>query len=403
MTMSRPAGPSSCPRCGRQVKDGQKFCGFDGTAIGGNGGAASRLDKSRTSAGSGKVCPACRASYPNYARFCPRDSVKLLAAGAPADPATVAGQTAPQAPSTAAGDPGADTLQGRFTQLTGETIEGKYRLDHLIGEGGMAVVYKATQLNMDRPVVLKLMQWQLLGNDRAIRRFEQEARFTARVQHPNVVSVFDVGLTAGGQPYLVMEFIKGESLRDRLERNGPLPVREAMLVLIQVCRGLQEAHNAGLIHRDLKPENILLQQDRERPDWVKIVDFGIAHLASGYQRLTKTGNLTGTVAYMAPEQLRDTPVDARADIYALGVVLFEVLTGTVPFDADTTEAVLVKQLLEQPPALSGYRPDIGAGSEVEALIMKTLEKDPLNRYQSATELRLHCERILSMVGQRHRG
>lgn len=325
--------------------------------------------------------------------FCPIDSARLVEVDANQLRSTVAEQPpAPSARQDATGGLSASMMAGAPAQLTGEIIAEKYRLESMIGEGGMAVVYKAVQMNIDRPVVLKVMQWQLRGNERAIKRFEQEARFTAKVNHPNVVSVFDVGLLAGGQPYLVMEYIEGESLRDRLEREGMLSLNTAAAIMIQICRGLNQAHKIGLIHRDLKPENIILQQDAERPDWVKIVDFGIAHLVEGYQRLTKTGNITGTVAYMAPEQLRNVKVDTRVDLYSLGILLFEMITGTVPFDADSTESILLKQLMDPPIPPSTLRADIPPDSLMDQIVLRALEKDPERRYQTATEMRLDLER-----------
>lgn len=387
-----------CPKCGRPAPRGAKFCGFDGTAIGGKDKTSEVTRPDTKSKTVGKVCPTCQASYPDYAQFCPRDSAKLVYVEATQLHRTAADQPVGQTPSKE--DLAAQMLSAPFTRLTGETIEGKYRLERVIGEGGMAVVYKATQVNIDRLVVLKIMQWQLRGNERAIKRFEQEAKFTAKVSHPNVVSVFDVGFLGGGQPYLVMEYIKGESLRDRLERVGKLPLSAAAAIMVQLCRGLQEAHKSGLIHRDLKPENILLQEDVDRPDWVKIVDFGIAHLVVGYERLTRTGNITGTIAYMAPEQLRNVPVDTRADLYALGIVLFEMLTGTIPFDGESTEQILLKQLMEPPQPPSKLRPEIEPGSPFDLVVMKALEKDPDKRYQTATEMRLHLEHIAQQLSVR---
>jgi serine/threonine-protein kinase len=389
-----PAGQSPvCPKCGRPAPKGARFCGFDGTAIGGNSATG---EFSRPGGGyGGKICPSCRTGYPSYAEFCPKDSAKLVFVDSNQLHST-SEYNAP--PKEAKEELGAQMMP--FTRLTGEIIEGKYRLEKVIGEGGMAIVYKATQINIDRPVVLKVMQWQLRGNERAIKRFEQEAKFTAKVSHPNVVSVFDVGFLPGGQPYLVMEYINGESLRDKLERQGMLSLTTAAQLMLQLCRGLQEAHKCGLIHRDLKPENILLLEDSDRPDWVKIVDFGIAHLVTGYERLTKTGNITGTIAYMAPEQLRNVPVDTRADLYALGCVLFEMLTGHIPFDGDSTEAILLKQLMEPPDPPSKLRPEIPPDSPFDQVVLRALEKDPDNRYQTATEMRLHVEHIAQHLSVR---
>lgn len=387
------AKQSVCPKCGKPAPPGAKFCGFDGTAIGGTSTRTADVSSGRTA----MVCPVCQTGYPSYTQFCPKDGA-TLAVDAHELKGT-AGDNMPQALKDSSYNLSA-TMAPDKPRLTGEIIAEKYRLENVIGEGGMAIVYKAIQINIDRPVVLKIMQWQLRGNERAIKRFEQEAKFTAKVSHPNVVSVFDVGFLAGGQPYLVMEFIKGESLRDRLEKQGQLSLATTMQIMVQLCRGLQEAHKVGLIHRDLKPENILLLEDTDRPDWVKIVDFGIAHLVVGYQRLTRTGNITGTIAYMAPEQLRNVPVDTRADLYALGIVLFEMLTGKIPFDGESTESILLKQLMEPPTPPSALRGEIPPGSALDMVVLRALEKDPEKRYQTATEMRLDIEQIYQHLSLR---
>ncbi len=397
MSLNQP-GPAGqltvCPKCRRAAPRSARFCGHCGTALGSTGALAVSSSNASPSL-AGKVCPSCQAAYPPYALYCPIDSAKLILANQ-------ANLTTADATSlTNSGcDLSASILSASPSKLTGEIIADKYRLESVLGEGGMAVVYRATQLNIDRTVVLKVMQWQLRGNERAIKRFEQEAKFTAKVNHPNVVSVFDVGFLHGGQPYLVMEYINGESLRDRLEREGMLSLSTAAVILTQVCHGLQEAHKVGLIHRDLKPENILLQQNSDRPDWIKIVDFGIAHLVEGYQHLTRTGNITGTIAYMAPEQLRNVPVDTRADLYGLGILLFEALTGLIPFDGDSTESILLKQLMEPAPPPSQWRPEISPGSLLDKIVLKALEKDPEKRYQTATEMRLDLERFKQQLDLR---
>jgi serine/threonine protein kinase len=358
------SGASICPSCGKTLPPGAKFCGYDGTIL---DAPAPSVTKRTAVEANNKTCSKCQAVYPSYAQFCTVDGASLATVYVPdlAEP----NDWAP------------------LTELIGQTVGGKYHLDHFLGQGGMAVVYKATHINIERPVVIKIMQAHLLSNERAIKRFEQECKLTARINHPNVVSVFDVGFIKGNQPYLVMEYIKGESLRDRLDREARLSPLLVATILSQMCAGLQEAHGLDIIHRDLKPENILLQEKTDRPDWVKLVDFGIAHLVAGTQRYTKTGNVVGTAEYMSPEQLRDTPIDTRCDIYALGVVAFEMLAGRVPFTADSAEAVLLKQLLDAPDPPSKYAPKIKAGGMFDHIVLKALEKSADNRYQTVAEMR----------------
>jgi serine/threonine-protein kinase len=248
---------------------------------------------------------------------------------------------------------------------------------------------------MERPVVIKVMQGWLLSNKNSTERFERECKLTAKLNHPNIVIVYDVGSINDVQPYLVMEYIKGEALADKIGRQGAMPIKTMGNIIVQICRGLQEAHSIGIIHRDLKPENILLQEKSDRPDWVKIVDFGISHLVEGSKRLTRTGKMIGTPEYIAPEQLRDRAIDVRTDIYSLGIMMYELLAGRVPFDGETAEAVLMKHLLEPPPPLSEFRDDIEDDSPFSKIVLKSLEKNPDDRYQTATDLRLDLERALS--------
>lgn len=281
--------------------------------------------------------------------------------------------------------------------LVGKLIDGKYRILSPLGEGGMAVVYRANHVQMERTVVIKVMQGWLLSNRNSVERFERECKLTAKLNHPNIVSVYDVGAINGKEPYLVMEFINGESLADKIQKGGALPYATTANIIIQICRGLQEAHSNGIIHRDLKPDNVLLQHKSDRPDWVKIVDFGISNLVEGSKRLTKTGRMVGTPEYIAPEQLKDRPIDIRTDLYGIGVMMFEMLTGHVPFDGESAEAILMKHLLEDPPAMSEVKPDLPEPNLFQPIVDKLMRKDPDQRYQTATELRLDVEQALSAI------
>ncbi len=278
----------------------------------------------------------------------------------------------------------------------GSMIDNKYRLDEFIGQGGMALIYKATHVAMQKPVVVKLVQAHLLEEETSMQRFKQECLLMSRINHGNVVSAFDTGLLNGKQPFLVMEYIKGETLSEIIASRAPLPMTEALEIMIQVCRGLEAAHAAGVIHRDLKPDNIVVKERSSDPSWVKILDFGIAHLAENKQRLTQPDILMGSAGYISPEQLRGLDLDERVDIYALGVILFQMLTKSLPFKATNTEAFLVKQVLEQPDLLSTQRADIAAGSAIESIVSRALEKDPDQRYQTVTSLRLELEQLMKL-------
>lgn len=413
--MSQDAAFVVCPTCGKQLPRAAKFCGYDGTD----------LTLARTGGDVRKICNVCGRFFPGYANFCAfdRSSLEVLK-GQPVKITTTpeALPTAPRVANPTAAELGGDTVDvskysqpaeltagpgdfdddeeadGPYSALIGKTIDGKYLIQNVLGEGGMTVVYKANHVQMERTVVIKVMQGWLLSNKNSIERFERECKLTAKLNHPNIVSVYDVGSIGGKEPYLVMEYIKGEALADKIHSQGALPYATTGNIIVQMCRGLQEAHSMGIIHRDLKPDNVLLQHKSDRPDWVKIVDFGISNLVHGSKRLTKTGRMVGTPEYIAPEQLKDRPIDIRTDLYAIGIMMFEMLTGKVPFEGESAESILMKHLLEDAPPISSVRPDIlEVGNPFEPIISKLLKKEPDDRYQTATELRLDVEQALNTV------
>ena len=399
------ASDISCPTCSRALPGTSKFCGFDGTD----------LSLAKEGQASRKVCSVCGRFYPGYASFCAfdRSSLQVMKTQRELNQTTsgdldgnqsVETQVVPVLPpatSTAqiAAD---DRLLGAvpeepYSDLIGKTIDKKYLVQSVLGEGGMAVVYRAHHVQMERTVVIKVMQGWLLSNRNSVERFERECKLTAKLNHPNIVSVYDVGLINGKEPYLVMEYIKGESLADKIHNSGALPYATTANIIIQICRGLQEAHSSGIIHRDLKPDNVLLQHKSDRPDWVKIVDFGISNFVHGSKKLTKTGRMVGTPEYIAPEQLKDRPIDMRTDLYGIGIMMFEMLTGRVPFDGESAESILMKHLLEDPPTMAEVRPELGENNLFQPIVDKLLKKNPDDRYQTATELRLDVEHALNAV------
>lgn len=399
--------PVVCPTCGKGLEANAKFCGYDGTDL----TLAEKGGETR------KICPHCGRFYPGYARFCAfdRSSLEAMVAGkvaksnaaGPAGPpsndsppsVTMTVDFAPQSTNDQLAMALRETGEedGPYSALIGKTIDGKYLVQSVLGEGGMAVVYKANHIQMERTVVIKVMQGWLLANKNSVERFERECKLTAKLNHPNIVSVYDVGSIGGKEPYLVMEFIKGEALADKIHNQGALPYATTANIIIQICRGLQEAHSMGIIHRDLKPDNVLLQHKSDRPDWVKIVDFGISNLVQGAKRLTKTGRMVGTPEYIAPEQLKDRPIDIRTDLYAIGIMMFEMLTGRVPFEGESAESILMKHLLEDAPPMHTVRPEIEVGNPFEPIVSKLLMKEPDARYQTATELRLDVEQALNTI------
>ncbi|HEX4228027.1 MAG TPA: serine/threonine-protein kinase [Bryobacteraceae bacterium] len=264
----------------------------------------------------------------------------------------------------------------------------RYRILRRIGEGGMGTVFLAEQLGVgNRPVALKVLHHKLLEDPDFLQRFRDEASSTGRIRHQNVVTVYECAQADDGSPYIAMEYLDGESLRQALKRRGSLPLSEAVEILQQAARGLNAAHKLGIVHRDLKPDNIFLTHDDDGQMLVKIVDFGIAKMRESMSH-TMTGLAVGTPAYMSVEQasgMRSEELDGRSDIYSLGIVAYEMITGRVPFRADTPLGYLKKHLIEPPTSMTLSRPDLHISPQVDQAVMKALQKERTDRYPTAPE------------------
>jgi serine/threonine protein kinase len=273
----------------------------------------------------------------------------------------------------------------------GKTVANKYRVEQMIGEGGMGKVYKATQLSLDKPVVLKVLRQALLSDERTVARFQREAKAASRLNHPNSISVLDFGQADDGAMYIAMEYVQGKDLHHILSREWPLPESRVIRVISQVLSALADAHSAGVIHRDLKPENIMVEQRRGEADFVKVLDFGIAKIVDGTNdegpALTRAGFVCGTPEYMSPEQARGAQLDHRSDLYAVGVILYQLTCGMLPFDSDSAVGFATKHLTEVPPPPTKRRPEAKVSPGMERLIMKALAKNPDDRPQTAEQFR----------------
>jgi serine/threonine protein kinase len=273
--------------------------------------------------------------------------------------------------------------------LIGTLLEDRYRILSVVGRGGMGVVYSAKQEYMDRIVAVKMLQPQLVKDSTTVKRFEQEAKSASRLMHPNIITLHDYGFV-GEIPYLVMDFVQGASLSELLKSGGQLGVLKSINIFVQVCDALEHAHRNGIVHRDLKPGNIMLLQTAQQKDFVKVVDFGVAKILEVEeegQRLTSTGEIFGSPVYMSPEQCEGRQLDGRADLYSMGVVMFETLTGKLPLAGKNVIETITKHLNERPPAFNRVRPDLYFPDRLEACVMKALEKDPNLRQQSMLELK----------------
>lgn len=343
------------------------------------------------------VCPRCRASYQGEERFCVNDAAPLI-----------------------------DSAE--FLRL-GSTV-GNYRLLDVIGRGGMGTVYRGEHVYIGKPVAVKVLHERFARYEEAVKRFLREARAASSIAHPNIVDVTDFGPMPGGGVYFVMEHIDGESLEDLIERHAPIELHRAINIVNQIASALSAAHEKGIVHRDLKPENIMLARrpgrreivraegsdpsgsqrfrvEREPSyDFVKVLDFGIAKvlepeaMTMSFDGSTVSGTIFGTPEYMSPEAARGASVDHRADIYALGVIFYDMLVGHVPFSAPTPVEVLAKQISETPVPPRRARPEAEITEAAERLILKALSKDPARRQQSMDELRSELQGCYGSVAYR---
>jgi serine/threonine-protein kinase len=272
--------------------------------------------------------------------------------------------------------------------LTGTVLSGRYRLEQKLGSGGMSTVYLARDETLERWVAAKVLHREISDQPDQIERFRREARAVAQVSHPNVVAVIDAG-EDGGRPYIVFEYVEGETLKQRIERLGKLPLDEAAAYSIEVGRGLQAAHARRLVHRDVKPQNVLIDSEGR----AKVTDFGIARELES-DGLTKTGRVLGTTDYVSPEQAMGQEVDARSDIYSLGVLLFEMLTGDVPFKAENLVGVAMKHVNERMPNVQRRRPEVS--SALAAVIERATEKKADKRYPDMAAMLADLEHALDV-------
>ncbi|MDX6288360.1 MAG: eukaryotic-like serine/threonine-protein kinase [Blastocatellia bacterium] len=324
-------------------------------------------------------CPRCGRKFPDEVHVCPDDFTPLQAdatlSDVPVDP------------------------------LIGRVFEGKYRLDERLGGGGMGTVYRATHMLIERPVAVKVLSQRFVGDETAQQRFRREARASGRMQHPNAVMVNDFGATEDGWLYIVMELLEGQTLRDLLMREAPLDPARAVSFMLQTCAAVGAAHDAGLIHRDLKPANIFIEQRPHLAAVVKVLDFGVAKFVveehdDDYNTLTQVGAIIGTPRYMSPEQCSGAaPLTPASDVYSLGIILYEMLTGAVPFSADTPLALALKQVSEPPVRPRKVVPTIPA--ELEGVVMHALAKDPRFRPADANELRRELHEVAVDLGLEH--
>jgi len=268
-------------------------------------------------------------------------------------------------------------------------LSGRYELEEIIGTGGMSVVYRAWDLKYDREVAVKVLRTELNEDEAFIRRFNAEAQAAAKMSHPNIVAMYDVGMDEGMR-YIVMEYVRGVTLKDLIRQKGKIKPQKAVQIAQRILAAIDHAHKNEIVHRDIKPQNILMDRDGN----VKVADFGIARAVNSATSTRTGGNVMGSVHYFSPEQANGLVADEKSDLYSVGVVLYEMLTGTVPFDGETAVAIALKHINEEPQSPSSLNDEISKG--MEEVILKALEKEPGRRYQTAQEFITDLKRALKM-------
>jgi serine/threonine-protein kinase len=356
---------------------------------------------------SARRCPRCQASYPAPARYCVKDGSPLVeieptAAFAPAAPAAAIqhGRSGPVRGAISEDLSLTPEEVDRYATLTGKLLDKRYQVGRRLGEGGMSYVYRAQDTESGRPVAVKILLPRLSRDPAAVERLRREAEIAMRLDHPNVCPILRLG-EADRMLYLVMPYLEGEPLSEHETRRGPISVAEGVPLLVQICGGLGHAHELQIIHRDLKPENIMLVPDgtteRGEPKYRAVVmDFGLAkerRAGPEVAKLTATGIVLGTPEFMSPEQIRGKPLDGRSDVYALGILAFEMFTGQLPFAGKSAQETMIARLRGSPAKLRDLRPELP--TKLETVILRCLAIDPAERHQNMDELGYAFETVVA--------
>lgn len=309
-----------------------------------------------------RTCPTCASEWTAGEAFCPFDGARLV-------------ETPSRVPDPP--DPRVGTL-----------LDGRYRIDALLGSGGMGFIYRAHHLKLDIDVAIKVLRDSEAANAEIVERFRREAESATRIGHPGIVRVLDFGIEPRGAQYMVMELLEGEDVSQRLARLGPFAPDHAVKLLLEACEALAAAHHAGIVHRDLKPENLYLARLPDGRERLKVVDFGLAKMSDAERpgvrgaKLTKTGTVFGTPKYIAPEQALGKGADARSDVYSLGCIAYEMLTGVAPFDGENYLGIVNQHLFDPPPPFAQANPRVSVSHGLENVVMQALAKKPEERIAS---------------------
>ena len=333
-----------------------------------------------------KKCPTCGSVYSGEARFCPKDGAQLVAITPAVAAAPIAKGSTTQIRMAVKPPP---TTNDPAKTLHNQVLDQRYQIVRKLGEGGMAFVYEGKDISTGQVVAVKIMTPKLAQDKTAAERLRREAGLAMRLDHPNICRILRLGETADGLIYLVMPLLKGELLSDKEVREGPMSLAVGVPLMAMVCDALSFAHKQQIVHRDLKPENIFVCPEPDGRLRAVVTDFGLAKekkAEPGMAKLTATGIILGTPEFMSPEQIRGKPLDGRSDIYALGLVAYEMFTGKLPFEGKSAQDMMIARLRGQPLPLRKARADLQFPEAFEKALMKAIEADPNDRYQDAREL-----------------
>lgn len=342
-------------------------------------------------------CPTCGTVYGDDAKFCTKDGGRLLAHGGatPVTPTPVGGTaraTTPRANSDAA--PAKPVLS--HSNMAGQVLDGRYAIVKKVGEGGMSFVYLAHDVSTNERYAIKILSPALSKDQNSMARLRREASLGIRLAHPNVCNIVRLGETEDGLVYVVMPYVEGEILADLNHKMGVIPLATAVEWVVQVCEGLHVAHELKIVHRDLKPENIMICTRPDGTKYAVVMDFGLAkeRKAGGeLEKLTATGIILGTPEFMSPEQLRGKPLDARTDIYSLALMMYEMLTGKLPFEGRTQQEMMIARLRNDPIPLRNRRPGMDFPEQLEKVLNKAMARDADARYADTLEFARELRRV----------
>ena len=334
-------------------------------------------------------CPRCKTVYAGEARFCPKDGSPLVdVGGAGGKVVTKSSDDSGAGAGTQMRKvvPKAGLGLDRAGSLAEQILDRRYQVMRKLGEGGMAMVYEARDINTGDFVAIKVLSPKLSRDQTSVERLRREAGLAMRLDHPNACRILQLGETEDGLIYLVMPFLDGELLSDREAKVGPMAIEPGVTIMVQCCAGLHNAHQLNIIHRDLKPENIMMIKDENGRDRAVVMDFGLAkesRAEAGVAKLTATGIILGTPEFMSPEQIRGKQLDPRSDVYALGILGFELFTTKLPFQGRTPQEMMIARLRGKPIPVRKFRPDFPPA--LEAALMKSLDSEPSKRYATTLE------------------